>query len=111
MPKMPQAAAGMRIDPPVSLPVARATTRAATAAAEPPLDPPGERSGSRGFRAGPAWLLAVVAPKANWWVLVLPMDTAPAAARRRTTAASRPASKPARMEDPAVVGPCRVKIR
>ena len=52
-PTRPQAAAGIRIEPPPSLAWASGTIPAATAAAEPPLDPPGERSRSHGFRAGP----------------------------------------------------------
>jgi len=38
---MPQNAAGMRIEPPVSLPSEASPSEAATAAAEPPDDPPG----------------------------------------------------------------------
>ncbi len=39
-PTMPQYAAGIRIDPPVSVPRAKSQTPAATSAAEPLLDPP-----------------------------------------------------------------------
>ena len=46
---MPQAAAGMRIDPPVSVPTVPSDMPDATAAAEPPLDPPGDRDGSCGI--------------------------------------------------------------
>lgn len=42
-PNSPQLAAGMRIDPPPSLPCAIGTMPAATAAAAPPLEPPGLR--------------------------------------------------------------------
>ena len=52
-PTTPQRPAGMRIDPPVSLPTAQSQTPAATAAAEPPDDPPAIRVGSRGFRTVP----------------------------------------------------------
>ena len=38
-PRTPQNAAGIRIDPPVSVPIANGTMPAATAAADPPLDP------------------------------------------------------------------------
>ena len=38
---MPHAAAGMRIDPPVSVPTVPSDMPVATATAEPPLDPPG----------------------------------------------------------------------
>src|ERR1700682_1968500 len=40
-PKRPQCEAGMRIEPPPSVPWARGKTPAATHAAEPPLEPPG----------------------------------------------------------------------
>src|SRR5712691_3480901 len=40
-PKRPQCEAGMRIEPPPSVPWASGKTPAATHAAEPPLDPPG----------------------------------------------------------------------
>ncbi len=39
-PTIPQTAAGIRNDPPPSLPVAAGTIPDATAAAEPPLEPP-----------------------------------------------------------------------
>ncbi len=42
---MPQAAAGMRIEPPVSVPMVASAMPAATLAADPPLDPPGDRVG------------------------------------------------------------------
>ena len=41
---MPHRAAGMRTDPPASVPSAPGARPAATAAAEPPLDPPGTRA-------------------------------------------------------------------
>lgn len=40
---MPQSAAGMRVEPPVSVPRPLGTTRAAMAAAVPPDEPPGMR--------------------------------------------------------------------
>ena len=52
-PKMPQNAAGTRIDPFVSLPSVSGTMPAATAAADPPEEPPATRSGSCGLRVGP----------------------------------------------------------
>ena len=45
-PMVPVKAAGMRIEPPASLPMDRRTTPAATAAAQPPLLPPGVSDGS-----------------------------------------------------------------
>ncbi len=52
-PTVPQKAAGMRIDPPVSLPMAANTISAATAAADPPLEPPAIRAVSQGLRTAP----------------------------------------------------------
>ena len=51
-PTRPHTLAGMRIDPPPSLPCAIGTKPAATAAAAPPLDPPARREVSHGVRAG-----------------------------------------------------------
>ena len=59
MPTMPLMLAGMRIEPPPSLPCAKGTIPAATATAAPPLDPPASRDGSHGQRAGPAMSLSV----------------------------------------------------
>jgi hypothetical protein len=59
---VPQYDAGMRIDPPVSLPMAMNTMPAATAAPDPPLDPPGMRAVSHGLRTGPKCGLFEVTP-------------------------------------------------
>src|SRR4051812_16463655 len=53
MPKSPQEAAGMRIEPAPSPAEAIGTRPAATAEAEPPLEPPGVRWGFQGFRVTP----------------------------------------------------------
>src|SRR5207302_6389854 len=52
-PATPQRDAGMRMEPPVSVPMLPKQSPAATAAAEPPLEPPGMRARSQGFRTGP----------------------------------------------------------
>src|SRR5438132_7278210 len=52
-PKMPQSDAGIRMEPPVSVPMLPQQRPAATASAEPPLDPPATRARSQGFRTGP----------------------------------------------------------
>ena len=52
MPAMPLAAAGARIDPPVSLPVAAKQSPAAIAAPEPPLEPEGMWIRFHGFLVG-----------------------------------------------------------
>ena len=75
---MPQAAAGMRIDPPVSVPTVARAIPVATLMADPPLEPPGDRETSWGLRAGPKAESSLVVPNANSCRLVLPMKTAPA---------------------------------
>src|ERR1035437_10153434 len=52
-PTVPQNDAGMRIEPPVSLPIAMNTMFVATATPEPPLDPPGLCRGFHGLRTAP----------------------------------------------------------
>ena len=88
-PTIPHTEAGQRIDPPVSVPGASATVPAATAAPEPPLEPPGMRLGSCGFRQVPKCGLSLVVPHASSWVASFAIETAPAAASRATTSASR----------------------
>ena len=46
---MPHRAAGIRTEPPVSLPIVIVHCPAAVAAPEPPLEPPVIRSGSQGL--------------------------------------------------------------
>ena len=53
MPATPQNEAGIRIEPPPSVPIASGTSPAATAAAEPPDEPPGTRPVSQGFEVRP----------------------------------------------------------
>src|SRR5205085_12397118 len=76
-PTRPHRLAGMRIEPPVSLPNAATHSPPATAAPEPPLDPPGTRLMSHGLRVG-----GQIVPQANSWVRVLPIRIAPAARSR-----------------------------
>src|SRR5215472_14892993 len=52
-PNTPQAAAGMRIEPPPSLACATGRMRAATAAPAPPDEPPQECARFHGLRVGP----------------------------------------------------------
>src|SRR6476661_8797875 len=63
-PTTPQQDAGMRIEPPRSLPSARPTRPAETAAALPPDDPPGERA-DRGHPVGREVVLDPVDPPAG----------------------------------------------
>lgn len=84
----PQADAGIRSEPPPSLPCATATMAAATAAADPPLEPPGERAGSQGLRVAPNAVDRVSGDMASSGVLVRPRNTIPAARSRSTRNAS-----------------------
>ena len=52
-PTTPDHDAGMRTDPPMSVPSASGTQPDATAAPEPPEEPPGERSVFHGLRVTP----------------------------------------------------------
>src|ERR671921_928945 len=85
---MPQAAEGMRIDPPVSVPSEPRHMPSRIATAAPPLEPPGERDGSSGWRTAPNAVSSLVVPNANSWRLVLPTTIAPARRRLATTGAS-----------------------
>ncbi len=76
---MPQNAAGLRNDPPVSDPVAIGTIPVASATAEPPEDPAADFAGSNGLPVAPYTALRVFAPAPNSGVLVLPSTIAPAA--------------------------------
>src|SRR5436305_5997821 len=87
-PKSPQHEAGMRIDPPPSLPCASDTIPDATAAALPPDDPPGVRLVSYGLRHGPKRSGSVTGGIPISGVLVLPTTIAPAARSLRTVALS-----------------------
>ena len=87
-PTVPQAADGMRIEPPVSVPTAPKHMPAASAAAEPPLEPPADRDSSSGFLTGPNAVSSLVVPNANSCRFVLPMMIAPASRRLVTTGAS-----------------------
>ena len=84
MPTRPQQAAGIRSEPPPSLPCAIGTRPAATAAAEPPEEPPGVRVVSHGLRVGPVWRGSVVGRIPNSGRFVVPSTTNPASRSRRT---------------------------
>ena len=87
-PKMPQNAAGMRIEPPASLPTASGQIPASTAAALPPLLPPGVRSRFHGLRVTPESGESVIAFQPNSGVVVLPKNSAPASRSRATAGES-----------------------
>jgi len=88
-PTTPQHAAGMRTEPPVSVPSASETKPAATAAALPLLEPPVMRPGSRGLCASPQCALCPVTPHANSSALALPTTIAPCASSAWTIGAER----------------------
>ncbi len=88
-PNRPQQEAGMRIEPPPSLPCATGQSPAAVAAAAPPLEPPAVRVVSQGFRQAPFSSDSVCAIVPSSGVFVLPRTTNPASRMRRTTAASK----------------------
>jgi hypothetical protein len=85
---MPHQAAGLRIDPPPSVPIASGPRPAATAAPAPPEEPPGVWSRLHGFRVAPNRRLSVTPTQPRVGVLVLPSMIAPAAFRRSTEGAS-----------------------
>src|SRR2546429_7292090 len=83
-PKIPHPAAGLRIEPPPSVPMARGARPAATAAPAPPDEPPGVWPRLHGFRVTPNRRLSVTPTQPNVGVLVLPSMIRPAAFKRLT---------------------------
>src|SRR5262249_14758835 len=83
-PTSPLQLAGMRIDPPPSLPCATGTMPVVTATADPPLEPPGVRDGSHGLCVGPYATGSVVGTRPSSGVFVRPQHTKPASRNRRT---------------------------
>src|SRR5208337_2940978 len=84
-PTTPQNEAGMRIEPPASLPCAIGTIREATAAPAPPLEPPTPRSGFHGFRVGPHARVSVAIEGPHSGTVVWPRVINPAARNRFAT--------------------------
>ena len=91
IPTTPVNCAGMRLDPPSSVPNAANAIPAATATAEPALDPPGVRVpvASYGLSTCPVWLLVPLPRYAKSSAAVFPSTIAPAARSRATSSASR----------------------
>src|SRR5690348_12081441 len=87
-PTTPQQAAGIRTEPPVSVPRATSASPAATATAEPLEDPPGMRRASSGFGGVPSHGLIPLADQHSSVRLVLPTIRAPACLAAATTGAS-----------------------
>src|SRR5438445_11096202 len=86
---MPHQAAGMRTDPPVSVPIATGARPAATATPDPLDEPPGVRCTfrSHGLRGAPMCVLVPQLPIANSTVCVLPRTIMPAAMSRSASVA------------------------
>jgi len=85
---MPLQVAGMRIEPPPSVPTASGPSPAPTAAAAPPLLPPGLRSRFHGLRVMPVSGLSVTNLCPSSGVVVLPTITAPCSRSLATAGAS-----------------------
>src|SRR5919199_6942879 len=84
-PKTPQKEAGMRMEPPPSVPSANGVTPAATEVAAPALEPPVVLDGSHALRVTPeSGLSPPPALHPNSVVVVLPIAHAPAARARST---------------------------
>src|SRR5438874_4466003 len=84
-PTTPQHDAGMRIEPPMSVPTPAAASPAATAAPLPPVDPPGVKPSRQGLLVAGKMALVVPTAAASSGRLVLPR-TAPPAVRSRAMA-------------------------
>src|SRR5262245_3244030 len=65
MPTMPQKLAGLRSDPPKSVPCASQAVPVANATAAPPDEPAAERDSFHGLRVAPNTSLNVLAPAPN----------------------------------------------
>src|SRR5476651_194890 len=87
-PTSPVWAAGMRTEPPPSLPWLNGDTPAAVSDEAPPDEPPGECARFHGLRVVPCSGESVSAFQPNSGVVVLPRNTNPAARKRPVTAAS-----------------------
>src|ERR1700677_2917287 len=88
MPLRPQYAAGLRIEPPVSVPVPPRTSPAATAAPVPLDEPPVWCSVFQGLRAGGHGRSNEGPPRANSCMVSFPIKIVPASASLRTVVAS-----------------------
>src|SRR5439155_25757745 len=104
-PTMPHQAAGIRTEPPVSVPIATGASPAATATPEPLEDRPGVLwpARSHGLRGVPMCVLVPQLPMANSTVCVLPSTIIPAAMRRSASVAVTGDTRSAHTFDPPVV--------
>ena len=103
--------AGLRSEPPRSLPSAIGTIPVASAAAAPPLLPPHVFVMSYGLRVAPNSALKVCDPAPNSGTFVLPIVMAPAARSRSTISASASGTKRSNSGEPKVVRIPFVQVR
>jgi hypothetical protein len=102
-PTTPQHAAGIRLDPPPSVPTPIGPSPAATAAAAPPDDPPQVRARFHGLAVRPNSGPSVKHLWPNSGVVVLPTRIAPARFSRATAGESAAGTLPASATEPKVV--------
>ena len=107
---MPQYAAGMRMEPPVSEPSAAMQSPAATAVPDPLDDPPGPRSVSQGLRDNSKRLVSGP-PSANSCIASLPSTMTPASRSLATEVASLAGTRCSSTLDCAVVRTPAVSYR
>src|SRR5947209_3015327 len=111
-PTQPQKLAGIRVEPPPSVPSARVVIPSTTATALPPLDPPEVRLSFHGLRVIPVSGLSVTPFQPSSQVVVLPNRTAPLRRNRSTLGSSSRQSWFGLMaNEPRNVGQPRVKMR
>ena len=101
---MPHMEAGLRTEPPVSVPSAAGTMPAASATPEPLEEPPGKWLPPHGFTAGGQGRSNDGPPMANSCVASLPIRMPPAALSRAVTGASAAATLSISTLECAVVG-------
>lgn len=87
-PQIPVKWAGMRMEPPMSVPSSKAVKPHATETAGPPDEPPGDRDGSHGLRVTPNSSLCVWLSPDHLGTLVFANTMAPASLTRATAGAS-----------------------
>ena len=103
-PTTPQNDAGMRIEPPASVPVATGTAPDATVAPEPALEPPEFLAGFHGLRVTPVRGELPVPFQPNSGVVVFPITIAPAEVSRATIGADSRAGSSELVSEPFPVG-------
>ena len=103
-PTTPQNAAGMRTEPPASVPVAMGTAPPATVAPDPALEPPELRVGSHGLRVTPVRGEMPVPFHPNSGVVVRPTTTTPASSSRATMGEEADAGESVLVSEPFPAG-------